>query len=84
MRSTSIDCSGPRYCLLNAGMDLNELQLIAAGRVIVCLTQDPRVVLRVRPAPLGHATNIQGLFWALRDYRVFYCSGTQHDTGWPE
>ena len=44
VRSTSIDCSGPRYCLLNAGMNLNELQLIAAGRVIVCLTQDPRIV----------------------------------------
>ena len=29
----------------NAGMNLNELQLIAAGRVTVCLTQDPRVVL---------------------------------------
>ena len=46
VRSTSIDCSGPRYCLLNAGMNLNELQFIAAGRVIVCLTQDPRVVSR--------------------------------------
>ena len=45
VRSTSIDCSGPRYCLLNAGMNLNELQLIAAGRVIDCLTQDPRAVL---------------------------------------
>ena len=45
VRSTSIDCSGPRYCLLNAGMNLNELQLIVAGRVTVCLTQDPRAVL---------------------------------------
>jgi hypothetical protein len=27
-------------------MNLNELQLIAAGRVIDCLTQDPRAVLR--------------------------------------
>ena len=48
VRSTSIDCSGPRYCLPNAGMNLNELQLIAAGRVIVCLTQDPCIALRHR------------------------------------
>jgi hypothetical protein len=32
----------------------------------------------------GQGTVPPGLFGALRDYRVFYCSETQHYTGWPE
>ena len=33
-------------CLIGRIGQCDHLQLIAAGRVIVCLTQDPRVVLR--------------------------------------